>query len=311
MGTVYLARHALLCRPTAIKVLRGEQATAEAVARFEREVQVSSQLSHPNTIDIYDFGYTPDGTFYYAMEYLDGITLDRLIETEGPLPEARVLSIMRQACGSIAEAHDAGLIHRDLKPSNIMLCEIGGMYDYAKVLDFGLVREQEQAQDVALTDVTSLTGTPLYMPPEVVKHPDKVDVRADLYQLGAIAYYLLAGRPMFTGGSAYEVLAHHLNSIPRPPSEVLGRAVTPELEAIVLRCLEKDPAARPATGRDLLESLEICSCPDTWGQRDARIWWAEWRERHPESHDLDPASSLPSGYAIDLRRLRSDTTDGE
>ncbi|MGI9431386.1 MAG: serine/threonine protein kinase [Myxococcota bacterium] len=309
MGTVYVARHALLCRQTAIKVLRGEQATHEAVARFEREVQVSSQLTHPNTIDIYDFGYTPDGTFYYAMEFLDGITLDRLVEAEGPLSEARVVAIMRQACGSIAEAHDAGLIHRDLKPANVMLCEVGGMYDFAKVLDFGLVREQEQSQDVALTDVTSLTGTPLYMPPEVVRTPDKIDVRADLYQLGAIAYFLLVGRPMFSGESAYEVLAHHLNSIPRAPSEVLGRPVTPELEAIVLRCLEKDPAARPATGRELLEALEICPCPGAWGQREARAWWAAWRERHPEAVGSETATSMPSGYAIDLRRLRTDAHD--
>lgn len=310
MGTVYVARHALLCRPTAIKVLRGEHATHEAVARFEREVQVSSQLTHPNTIDIYDFGYTPDGTFYYAMEYLDGFTLDRLVETEGPQPEARVLSVMRQTCGSIAEAHDAGLIHRDLKPANVMLCEIGGMYDYAKVLDFGLVRQQDQSKDVALTDITSLTGTPLYMPPEVVKAPDKVDVRADIYQLGAIAYYLLAGQPMFTGATAYEVLAHHLSSAPRLPSEVLGRAITPELEALVMRCLEKDPAARPATGRELLEYLEICPCLGTWGQREARAWWSDWRQRFPAGHESEPTSSMPSGYAIDLHRLRGDVPRG-
>ena len=310
MGTVYVARHALLCRPTAIKVLRGEQASRESVARFEREVQVSSQLTHPNTIDIYDFGYTPDGTFYYAMEYLDGVNLERLVEEEGAQPEARVLSIMRQACGSIAEAHAAGLIHRDLKPANVMICEVGGMYDFAKVLDFGLVREQEQSQDVALTDVTSLTGTPLYMPPEVVRTPEKVDVRADLYQLGAIAYYLLTGKPMFTGETAYEVLAHHLNTPVPPPSEVLGRKVGRELEAVVLRCLEKDPEDRPATGRDLLDALELCPVSDAWGQREARAWWTAWRERFPPSEEPASPSSMPSAYAIDLRRLRGDAQRG-
>jgi hypothetical protein len=304
MGTVYVARHALLCRPTAIKVLRGEQATHESVARFEREVQVSSQLTHPNTIDIYDFGYTPDGTFYYAMEYLDGVTLDRLVESEGPQPEARVLAIMRQACGSIAEAHDAGLIHRDLKPANVMVCEIGGMFDYVKVLDFGLVREQKQSREVALTDVTSLTGTPLYMPPEVVKSPEKIDVRADLYQLGAIAYYLLVGKPMFHGESAYEVLAHHLNTVPVPPSEALGTPVSRELEDLVMRCLAKDPDLRHATARELLEALEICSGRGAWGQREARGWWASWHQRFPLDEESESAVSMPSAYAIDLRRLR-------
>src|SRR5262245_47620923 len=212
MGTVYLASHALLRRPTAIKVLRGERASRENVARFEREVQVSSCLTHPNTIEIYDVGSTPDGTFYYAMEYVSGVTLGACIEVDGPQPEARALHVLKQACASIAEAHAAGLIHRDLKPSNIMLCERGGLLDFVKVLDFGLVKQQHQQQDLALTDVTSLTGTPLYLPPEAVLAPETLDVRAGLCQLGAIAYYLLVGQHVFRGDASYDVLAQHVGT---------------------------------------------------------------------------------------------------
>jgi hypothetical protein len=306
MGTVYLASHALLRRPTAIKVLRGDSASPENVARFEREVQVSSSLTHPNTIEIYDFGRAPDGTFYYAMEYVSGVTLGACVETDGPQPEARVLHILRQVCASIAEAHAAGLIHRDLKPSNIMLCERGGLVDFVKVLDFGLVRQEHQRQDLALTDVTSLTGTPLYLPPEAVQSPETLDVRADLYQLGAIAYYLVVGRHVFRGDSAFDVLAQHVGAAPVPPSAALGRPVSADLEKLILRCLEKDPAARHANAGELLASLERCQVAGRWGQAEAREWWARWWESHPPSVEEPPTpSSHPSGYSIDMvERLR-------
>jgi hypothetical protein len=303
MGTVYLASHALLRRPTAIKVLRPEASSRESIARFEREVQITSALTHPNTIDIYDFGYTPDGTFYYAMEYLKGITLGACVEADGAQSEARVLHVMKQACASIAEAHVLGLMHRDLKPSNIMLCERGGMFDFVKVLDFGLVREQSQAKDVALTDVASLTGTPLYMPPESVQAPDTLDVRGDVYQLGAIAYYLLAGRHVFQGDSAFDVLAQHVGNEPEPPSKVIGSSLSPELERVVLWCLNKNPADRPAHAGVLLEALEECKVEGYWGQREARAWWSGFRERNPHVADSIPdtsTSSHPSGYTIDL-----------
>ena len=306
MGTVYLASHALLRRPTAIKVLRGEAASRENVARFEREVQVSSCLTHPNTIEIYDFGTTPDGTFYYAMEYVSGVTLGACVEVDGPQPEARVLHILKQACASIAEAHAAGLIHRDLKPSNIMLCERGGLLDFVKVLDFGLVKQQHQQQDLALTDITSLTGTPLYLPPEAVQAPETLDVRADLYQLGAIAYYLLVGHHVFSGETAYDVLAQHVGVVPEPPSAALGRPLSPELEKLVLRCLEKDPGKRHANAGELLAALERCRVAGSWGQREAHEWWALWWKSHPPAVD-EPASpsSHPSGYTIDVvERLR-------
>jgi serine/threonine protein kinase len=303
MGTVYLASHALLRRPTAIKILRSDRSTKESLARFEREVQVSSCLSHPNTIEIYDYGHTPDGVFYYAMEYLDGVTVGQCVEEDGKQPEARVVHVMKQACASIAEAHNQGLIHRDLKPANIMLCERGGLCDFVKVLDFGLVRPEERSEDLALTDVRSLTGTPLYLPPEAVQAPDTMDVRSDLYQLGAIAYFLLVGRHVFTGDSVYEVLAQHVSTEAETPSSALGRAVSPDLEKIILRCLEKDPNARPANASELLEAFESCEVSGTWTKRDAKDWWTLWKARHPEETSAVSESSQPthpSGYTVDI-----------
>ncbi len=298
MGTVFAARHALLQRPTAIKVLEAEVSGSEAIARFEREVQVASQLSHPNTIEIYDFGRAPDGTFYYAMELVVGYTLDGVVTQGGPLPEARVVHVMSQVCGSIAEAHRAGMIHRDLKPSNVMLCVQGGLYDFVKVLDFGLVRKVEQSRDVALTDVTSLSGTPLYMPPEMIQTPDTVDQRADIYQLGAIAYFLLTGRNVFSGDSPYDVLAKHAAATPTPPSEALGRPVSPDLEQLILRCLSKDPADRYDDGEALLEAFEACGIDEAWAQVHARKWW-EGREIS-SFEDLGVTGTHPSGYSIDM-----------
>jgi hypothetical protein len=310
MGTVYLARHALLRRPTAVKVLNTERAGKEGVARFEREVQITSSLRHPNTIEIYDYGYTPDGTFYYAMEYLEGIDLSDCVQNDGPQPEARVLHIMRQACGSIAEAHTAGLIHRDIKPANVMLSERGGLLDFVKVLDFGLVRREQQSKDTALTDVQSLTGTPLYMPPEAVRSPESLDARGDVYQLGQVAYYLLAGRHLFTADSAMDVMLKHVGEAPEPPSKVLGKPVSEELETLILSCLEKDPNARPADAAALLEAFERCSVPGTWGQAEARVWWAEWHAHEPVADKPSPTSTgtLPTG--IDLAERTPPSVQG-
>ena len=304
MGTVYLASHALLRRPTAIKILRSDRSTRESVARFEREVQVSSSLTHPNTIEIYDYGRTPDGVFYYAMEYLEGVDVGKCVAGDGSQPEARVVHIMKQACGSIAEAHDRGLIHRDLKPANIMICERGGVCDFVKVLDFGLVRHEERSQDLTLTDVQSLTGTPLYLPPEAVQAPETLGVRGDLYQLGAIAYFLLVGRHVFTADSVYEVLAHHVSTPPEPPSSALGHAVSPDLEKIILRCLEKDPKDRLADASELLEAFESCEVSGAWSRRNAQDWWRLWNARHPAPvvSTAEPSSPThPSGYTVDLK----------
>ena len=302
MGTVYLARHALLRRPTAIKVLESEAAEEHAAQRFEREVQVSSSLSHPNTIEIYDFGYAPDGAFYYAMEYVGGITLASLCEKDGPQPDARVRFIMSQVAGSLGEAHMMGLVHRDLKPSNIMLCERGGMHDFVKVLDFGLVRAQQQTDDLAITTTQAVTGTPLYMSPEALQDPTSLDARADVYQLGAVAYYLLAGRPPFEGQGLVEVLAKHMKEPAAPPSDLIGRKVSAELEAIVLRCLAKDPDDRYEDASALRIALEGAAIEGVWGRDEARVWWEEWTGIH--GFELEGAvsgtGSTPSGYSIDL-----------
>jgi len=304
MGTVYLASHALLRRPTAIKVVKLETAGEEGIKRFEREVQVTSSLTHPNTIEIYDYGTTPDGTFYYAMELLRGITLGQLVELDGPQPENRVVSIMLQAAASLAEAHVNELIHRDLKPSNIMICDRGGVLDFVKVLDFGLVRPEKQSEDVALTSEASLTGTPLYMSPESVESPEKMTVRSDVYQLGAIAYYLLAGRHVFPGDSLVDVLAKHLNDLPESIETLRGESVSPALEAIVMRCLAKDPEDRPRDAGELVELLEELEIDGRWDQRAARGWWALWRDKYPDSEGADGPSiggSMPSNYQIDLK----------
>jgi serine/threonine-protein kinase len=219
-----------------------------------------------------------------------------------------VIHILKQICGSIAEAHAAGLIHRDLKPANVMLCERGGIADFVKVLDFGLVRQQKQSPDLALTDINSLTGTPLYMPPEAVDAPDKLDARGDLYQIGAIGYYLLVGRHLFTGSSMIEILGHHMNTAPTPPSEALGRPVNAVLEAVLLRCLAKAPDDRPGNAAELLLTLEGISDVPAWSQAEAIVWWREWWEDHPDwqrfEHD---SASLPSAASVDIHgRLQDD-----
>jgi hypothetical protein len=280
MGAVYRARHALLRRPTAVKLLPEESSSEEAVTRFAREVQLTSELTHPNTIEIYDYGRTPEGIFYYAMEYLPGYTLNQLVELYGRLPEGRVIHILDQACSSLAEAHGAGIIHRDIKPSNIMVCERGGIHDVVKVLDFGLVKEVDQASDLSITAVGSITGTPLYVSPESIKSPDEADGRSDLYCLAAVGYYLLTGGHVFLGDSPLEVFSHHLTSTPDPPSTRIEREIANDLEELILRCLEKDRDLRPSDAHTLRDELATCKDSGSWGEKEAIRWWEEhpWQE---------------------------------
>ncbi len=274
MGTVYQARHAMLRRPTAVKLLDLDKVSGAAVARFEREVQATSALTHPNTVQIFDYGRTPEGVFYYAMELLEGTNLDDLVARAGPLPEARAVYLLRQACGSLAEAHTAGLVHRDVKPANLFLTRRGGRADFVKVLDFGLVKAAGGADEAHLTAANAVTGTPLYLSPEAVNDPDRLDARADVYALGAVAYFLLTGTPVFAGASVVEICMKHARETPEPPSARLGRAVSPTLEALVLRCLAKTPADRPADAGALLRELDGCPAAGTWTADDAAAWWA-------------------------------------
>ena len=250
MGAVYRARHAMLRRPTAVKLLPPERAGGHDVHRFEREVQATALLSHPNTVAIYDYGRTPDGIFYYAMEYLEGIDLEALVTGFGPQPPGRVVHLLGQVAGALGEAHAAGLVHRDVKPGNVILCQRGGAPDVAKVVDFGLVRELAGAGPRTETALDVVKGTPLYLSPEAITRPDRVDARSDLYAVGALAYFLLTGRHPFEGATVVEVCSHHLHTLPEPPSASSAAPCPADLEALVLACLEKTAGkAAPDGGR--------------------------------------------------------------
>jgi eukaryotic-like serine/threonine-protein kinase len=245
MGAVYRASHAMLKRPTAIKLITPGRAGDTATARFEREVLAASRLSHPNNVAIYDFGRTRGGAFYYAMELLDGEDLGKLVEREGPQSERRTLHLLRQVAAALAEAHAAGLVHRDIKPENIMRCARGNERDFIKVLDFGLVKDAATSGDVKLTHEGAIAGTPLYMAPESIVAPETVGPAADSYAVGCVAYFLLTGRPPFEGKHLVEVCAQHVHGEVPPPSARARRPVSAALDALVLACLAKQPAARP------------------------------------------------------------------
>lgn len=264
MGEVYLARHSLLRRPTALKLLPPERAGHATIARFEREVRATSRLSHPNTVAIYDYGRTEDGVFYYAMEHLAGCDLQRLVEQQGALCPSRVVHVLAQIAGALSEAHAAGLVHRDLKPANVFLCERGGQPDTVKVLDFGLVKETAGAAPAsAQTDVNVLLGTPAYLAPEAIHSPAEVDARSDLYAVGALGYFLLTGRDVFEGNTAVALCIAHLHEVPIPASQRSGRDVPPDLERLLLSCLEKEPERRPQSAAALRRALLACDVP-TW-----------------------------------------------
>ena len=278
MGVVFRARHALLRRPTALKLLPPEIAGERAIRRFEAEVQQTSRLTHPNTVSIYDYGRTVDGVFYYVMEYLDGISLEELPELDGPQPPGRVIYILSQAAHCLAEAHAMGLVHRDIKPANILVVDHGGVADLVKLVDFGLVREISTDKEMSRSSTEALEGTPLYTPPEAVTSPSEVDGRSDLYSLGAVGYYLLCGAPPFDGRTSVEVFSMHLHEQPVPPSAKLGAPQPDDLEAIIMGCLAKKPEHRPATARDLWKALRSCRDAEAWNVREAEKWWKQKRE---------------------------------
>ena len=277
MGEVYLAEHELLKRPCAVKLIRPEAITrAGTVERFEREVRINATLSHPNTVEIFDYGRTEDGTYYYVMEYLPGMSLAELVERHGPLPPGRAVYLLRQVAQALVEAHEAGLIHRDIKPSNVVAARRGGMDDVAKVLDFGLVRPPATtlAPAGSRSDEGQILGTPLYMAPEQATGGRKLDARGDIYALGAVGYFLLTGRPPFDAGSAIEAIIAHARDPVVPPST--RRAGLPgDLDAVILRCLAKDPADRFADAGALDAALARCGCAAEWDRARARRWWRE------------------------------------
>ncbi|HEV2691765.1 MAG TPA: serine/threonine protein kinase [Verrucomicrobiae bacterium] len=282
MGVVYRARHALMRRDTAVKLLLPDRADSAAIARFEREVCLTCQLTHPNTIQVYDYGHTPDGIFYYAMEYLRGLNLHDLVQRYGPQAEGRVIHILSQVCDSLAEAHGVGLIHRDIKPGNIFLCHRGGVADCVKVLDFGLVREYRgnEAEGGSPQSDGIIEGTPWFMPPEAIQGTVKIDQRSDLYSMGALGYFLLTGYYIFDAETVAEIHEKQLNAAPIPPSQRTAQPISAELEQLLLCCLAKDPADRPQSADDLRARLLACSASANWPTPARAAWW-EVYERQP------------------------------
>lgn len=275
MGEVHLAEHALMKRPCAMKLIRPESAgDPTALARFEREVQTTSSLTHPNTIAIYDYGHTDDGTFYYVMEYLPGLSIAELVERYGPMPPGRAIFLLRQACSALAEAHAFGLVHRDLKPANLFVSERGGLCDFVKVLDFGLVKLSQDTGAGQLTADNVVSGTPLFMAPEQAVGTRGLDARTDIYALGAIAYFMLTGHAPFEGGSAVEVMIAHARDPVVPPSQHVP-GLPEDLEHVVLRCLAKDPNHRFADALELEQALASCATVTDWDARRAALWWEE------------------------------------
>lgn len=281
MGEVWRARHRFLVRPAAIKLIQAKvlgagtmENAAVVVERFRREARAAANLRSPHTIQLYDFGIASDGTFYYVMELLDGLNLETLVSQHGPMPPARVIRLLRQTCESLGEAHDRGLVHRDIKPANIQVCRIGRDFDFAKVLDFGLVKGQTVAEtpELGLTAPNTVTGTPAYLSPETGLG-EPVDHRTDLYSLGCVAFWMLTGRQVFSAHSAMQMIIQHIQTPPEPPSRQSGFPVSRELDQIVLACLAKRPSDRPASAWELADRLGQCEVQSPWTPEDARQWW--------------------------------------
>jgi serine/threonine-protein kinase len=275
MATVYLARHDLLRRPAAVKLLKPARATDEMIARFEREVQMASSLAHPNTVEIFDFGRTRDGLFYYAMEYLDGLTVSEVLARQSPIPVARTIHILRQVCAALAEAHAKGVVHRDIKPENIMVCRYGGVYDHVKILDFGLVKHVTEKHSRDLTRTLRILGTPLYMAPERLRNPADVDARVDIYALGAVAFLMLTGRRLFESADDLQLTSKILNEEPPRASSVAPQPIPVELDLLVLSCVEKRREDRPQRIADLVEAFDALALEHRWTQREAEMWWTK------------------------------------
>jgi eukaryotic-like serine/threonine-protein kinase len=292
---VWRAEHQMLARGAANKLIRPAALGAsegtpghEMVKRFEREARATAALRSPHTIEVYDYGVSADGTFHYVMELLEGFSLQTLVERFGPVAPERVVGLLRQACHSLAEAHAAGLVHRDVKPANMFVCQLGLDVDFVKVLDFGLVKRRgpQAPGEEALTVSGAFTGTPAYMPPEIALGTEPIDGRADIYALGCVAYWLLTGKRVFESSSAMQMVVDHIRTPAVPPSRRGGPPIPPALEEIVLRCLEKDPASRPASAAGLSLELKALDLEAQWTEERAQAWW----RAHPPTGPERPAA---------------------
>lgn len=275
MGVVFEAKHASLQRPAAVKVLSAWLSTGLGRKRFEREVQACAALTHPNTVEIYDYGESADGTLYYAMEFLEGFDLKQLVEMDGPQSAARTIRVLDQIAGALGEAHEHGLVHRDIKPPNILLCELGGIPDIAKLVDFGLVVPLKEKS--RLTVEGHVMGTPRYTAPEMIGRDSRVTPSSDFYSLGLVAYYLLSGRHAFEGNSSAEILKRQRDE-PAPLLAAIAPSVPRDLAGVVHWCLEKDPSKRPVGAAPLREALAGCQDATAWNDAEAAAWWNTHRD---------------------------------
>jgi serine/threonine-protein kinase len=301
MGEVWRARHRLLIRPAAIKLIRQPALGAMTedpellVRRFEREARATAALTSPHTVQLYDFGVAEDGRLYYVMELLDGLDLDTLVRQYGPHPAERVVHLLRQVCSALQDAHGNGLVHRDIKPANVVVSRAGATFDFVKVLDFGLVRLDGARRGgsgkdaIDLSDEGSWSGTPGYMAPEVVLGDGDTDHRVDLYALGCVAYWLLTGRMVFEGENAIQVMMQHAQAEPKRPSQRVDRPIPAALEDLIMQCLEKDPARRPADAEAVGERLEAVPVASAWTAERAERWWTMHR---PRPRDARPVADV-------------------
>jgi transcriptional regulator with GAF, ATPase, and Fis domain len=277
MGEVWLAKHRFLVRPAAVKLIRHDVAPGasrdQLVRRFEREAHVTAGLRSPHTVQLYDFGLNDSGSFYYVMEFLNGLDLHHVVKRFGPQPAERIVMLLRQACRSLAEAHERGLVHRDIKPANLFLTRLGTEFDYVKILDFGVVKEEPGHEATMLTSQGVVQGTPAFMPPEIVLGEKRIDGRADLYSLACTAYWALTALTVFEGASPAQMLLQHVQTAPVPPSERSELSIPRQLEAILMTCLEKDPTKRPVSALHFESQLARVPCTEQWTNDRARQWW--------------------------------------
>ncbi|MGW8179184.1 MAG: serine/threonine protein kinase, partial [bacterium] len=281
MGEVWKAKHKMLARPAAVKLIRPEKlgthdtkTASTLLHRFEREAQVTATLESPHSVLVYDFGISEDRSFYYVMELLNGLDLEHLVRRYGPVGPARAIYFLQQACESLSDAHYRELIHRDIKPGNLFVCHFGRRYDFIKVLDFGLVKTLADTPVTSpqLTAVDAIAGTPSYMAPEQALG-ETIDSRTDIYALGCVAYWMLTGQLVFDSNNVSAMLIDHAKTPPSPPSQRCQQEIPSDLENLILRCLEKNPAERPCSAAELQVELAKCRDSDKWGQEEAVRWW--------------------------------------